>query len=156
MKRIDGLRKSMDEYLDDDEVIMRLGEEFDITKTREDFTMMLDTMIGSYTLTSIRQSLMDRPNLGLTGKIETDIFYSDLDRYSKVLGDQQEYIRMLYQSMTGAFKIEDNVGASRLWQTLGDMIEEGDELIKKGNQQKESLRVRMEAAVNKEIFLVFT
>jgi len=150
MNRIDKLRKSMDEYLDDDEVIMRLGEEFDITATREDFTMMLDTMIGSYTLTSIRQSLMDRPNLGLTGKIETDIFYSDLDRYSKVLGDQQEYIRVLYQSMTGALKIEDNVGASRLWQTLGDMIEEGDELIKKGNQQKESLRVRMEAAVNRE------
>ena len=93
-KSKDRLLKRFDETLEDG-----LGTE-DVEYLRDRFTMFLDQYVQSETLTAVRKSLIELPQLGKFKALNRKMIFSDLERIFQIERDQHEFLAATFLQLT--------------------------------------------------------
>ena len=136
-KSKDRLLKRFDETLEDG-----LGTE-DVEYLRDRFTMFLDQYVQSETLTAVRKSLIELPQLGKFKALNRKMIFSDLERIFQIERDQHEFLAATFLQLTKSLRPDNEVSRDFMNSIEGflqrkgeDILQTEEEIAKIGGVQK--------------------
>ncbi len=105
-----------------------LGTE-DVEYLRKRFTMFLDQYVQSETLTAVRKSLIELPQLGKFKALNRKMIFSDLERIFQIERDQHEFLAATFLQLTKSLRPDNQVSTDFMNSIEGYLQRKSDDIF---------------------------